>query len=76
VRIIDHFPNQIAHLAIDGRVFHVAVAGDALSCRCLETDHYVRGTSRQDCLEAMARRLRQHLADQTPCQNHPARSTC
>lgn len=74
-RVSDAYPNQIAHVTAGGRVYHVEVAPDALSARCLETDHYVRGKGRSDCLEAMARRLQQHLADSAPCPTSPQRST-
>lgn len=62
-RILDDHAGQVVHVMIAGRVYHVSVAGDALSARCLETDHYVRGKNRADSLEAMARRLAQHVAE-------------
>lgn len=76
VHVPDEFIGQIAHVTAGGRVFHVEVAPDALSARCLETDHYVRGKGRSDCLEAMARRLQQHFAEAAPCPTSPQRSTC
>ena len=76
-RICDEFPHQVVHIVLPGRgTYHVEVATDALSARCLETDHYVRGSSRADCLAAMARRLEEHCAEPPSCPTSPQRSIC